>query len=70
MFEKVIRKCAMTEEEKEEACQEFVGMMSLGLVPLEMEVEFLRNLIKGDGMEKFFIAGHQRRGCEEYAKGR
>lgn len=57
MFEKVVRECAMTEEEKEEACQEFAGMMSLGLVPLEMEVEFLRNLIKGDGMEKFLIKG-------------
>lgn len=57
MFEKVVRECAMTEEEKEEACQEFAGLMSLGMVPLEMEVEFLRNLIKGDGMEKFLING-------------
>ena len=57
MFEKVVRGCVMTEEEKEEACQEFSGLMSLGMVPLEMEVEFLRNLIKGDGMEKFFTKG-------------
>ena len=57
MFEKVVRECAMTEEEKEEACQEFAGLMSLGMVPLEMEVEFLRNLIKGDRMEKFLIKG-------------
>lgn len=57
MFEKVVKECAMTEEEKEEACQEFAGLMSLGMVPLEMEVEFLRNLIKGDGMEKFLIKG-------------
>ena len=57
MFEKVVRECAMTEEEKEEACQEFAGLMSLGMVPLEMEVEFLRNLIKGDGMEKLVING-------------
>ncbi len=57
MFEKVVRGCAMAEEEKEEACQEFAGLMSLGMIPLEMEVEFLRNLIKGDGMEKFFIKG-------------
>lgn len=45
----------MTEEENKEACQEFVGIISLGMVPLKVEVEFLKKLIGGEDMDKIVI---------------